>query len=171
MHITRWALRRFGFDRVWWLVSPGNPLKSRHPQPMERRLAACRALISDPRIEATDIEAALGTRYTAQTLAALKGLYPGVRFSWLMGADNLMGFHRWRDWRWIMESFPVGVMARPGCTAGALTSPAARRYRRSRLVGAESRRLSYMRAPAWALLTGAMSGASSTSIRARGDWP
>lgn len=171
MHITRWALTRFRFNRIWWLVSPGNPLKSRGPADMERRLRACRALIGDARVEATDIEARLGTRYTADTLAALKRLHPGVRFSWLMGADNLMEFHLWEDWGWIMETFPVGVLARPGSAARAALSPAARRYRRYRLGAARAGRLSYAHAPAWALLTGAMSPASSTAIRARGDWP
>lgn len=171
LHISRWALRRFRFNRVWWLVSPGNPLKTSGPAPIGRRLAACRDLIADPRIEATDIEAALGTRYTAETLSALRGLYPGVRFSWLMGADNLIGFHHWRDWRWIMDSFAVGVLARPGCTARALMSPAARRYWRHRLKGAESQLLGVAAAPAWTLLTGTMSDASSSAIRARGEWP
>lgn len=171
LHITRWALRRFRFNRIWWLVSPGNPLKTRGPADMERRLNACRALIDTPRVEATDIEAHLGTRYTAETLAALKRLHPGVRFSWLMGADNLVEFHLWEDWRWIMETFPVGALARPGAAAKAALCPAARRYRRFRLNRVEAGRLSYARAPAWALLTGAMSAASSTAIRARGDWP
>ncbi|MFV0474033.1 MAG: nicotinate-nucleotide adenylyltransferase [Pikeienuella sp.] len=175
MHITRWALTRFRLNRIWWLVSPGNPLKTRGPADMERRLDACRALIGSSRagarVEATDIEARLGTRFTADTLAALKRLHPGVRFSWLMGADNLTEFHLWEDWRWIMETFPVGVLARPGAAAKAALSPAARRYRRFRLDAAGAGRLSYRRAPAWALLTGAMSPASSTAIRARGDWP
>lgn len=171
LHITRWALRRFRFNRVWWLVSPGNPLKTRGPAEMARRLAACRELIDMPRVEATDIETHLGTRYTAETLAALKRLHPGVRFTWLMGGDNLVDFHRWEDWRWIMETFPVGVLARPGSAAKAAFSPAARRYRRHRLKGVKAARLSYARPPAWALLTGAMSGASSTKIREREDWP
>ncbi|MEX2520292.1 MAG: nicotinate-nucleotide adenylyltransferase [Paracoccaceae bacterium] len=171
VHITRWALRRFRLNRIWWLVSPGNPLKARGPAEMARRLAACRELIDDPRVEATDIELRLGTRYTADTLAGLKRLHPGVRFTWLMGADNLMEFHRWEDWRWIMETFPIGVFARPGSAAKARLAPAARRYRRFRLRTEDAGRLSHSRAPAWAILTGAMSDASSTEIRERGEWP
>ncbi len=171
LHITRQALRRFRFNRVWWLVSPGNPLKARGPAPMARRLAACRALIDDDRIVATGVEAELGTRYTADTLAALRRLHPGLRFTWLMGADNLMTFHLWEDWRWIMETVPVGVIARPGAAAKARLAPAARAFRRHRLKGAEAARLSHARAPAWALVTGATSPASSTAIRERGEWP
>lgn len=171
LHITRQALRRFRFNRVWWLVSPGNPLKTHGPAPMARRLEACRAVIDDSRIEATGIEAELGTRYTAETLAALRRLHPGVRFTWLMGADNLMTFHLWEDWRWIMERFPVGIIARPGSAAKARLAPAARRFRRFRLGPAEAGRLSHARSPAWTLVTGATCQASSTAIRQRGDWP
>lgn len=170
-HITRWALRRFRLHAVWWMVSPGNPLKTRGPADMERRLEACEAMIDDRRVTATDIEARLGTRYTAETLAALRRRHPGVRFTWLMGADNLIGLHLWRDWRRIMETVPVGVLARPGAQVKAGLSPAARSYRRWRLSRAEAGRLSFLRPPAWALLTGPMSPHSSTAIRARGDWP
>ena len=92
-HITREALKRFGLDRVWWLLSPGNPLKDHGPAPMAQRKARAQAVMDHPRVEITDIEAQLGTRYTAQTLAALRRRYPGVRFVWLMGADNLAQFH------------------------------------------------------------------------------
>lgn len=174
-HITRWALRRFHLDAVWWLVSPGNPLKARGPADLSRRLAACQARLGEEwlggRVTATDIEAALGTRYTAETLAGLRRLYPGRRFTWLMGADNLIEFHRWENWRWIMDNFPVGVLARPGAQARAGLSRAAVSYRRHRLRAVEAGGLSRRRAPAWVLLTGAMSAQSSTAIRARGDWP
>ena len=98
-HITREALRRFGLDRIWWLVSPGNPLKAHGPAPMAERLARARRVMPDPRVSITGLEAELGTRYTAQTLARLGALYPGVRFVWLMGADNLVQFDRWENWR------------------------------------------------------------------------
>lgn len=109
-HATREALRRFGLDRVWWLVSPGNPLKAHGPAPLALRMARARAVMRHPRVEVTDVEARLGTRHTAQTLAALGRLYPGVRFVWLMGADNLAQLHRWEDWRRIVEGVPVGVL-------------------------------------------------------------
>ncbi|MEM8755766.1 MAG: nicotinate-nucleotide adenylyltransferase [Pseudomonadota bacterium] len=170
VHITRWALRRFRLDAVWWLVSPQNPLKARGPAAMARRLEACRA-IAPKRVVVTDIETRLGTRFTADTLAALARRCPRLRFTWLMGADNLAAFHEWRDWRWIMERFPVGVLARPGAQLRAGLSPAARRFRRWRLPRAEAGMLSRARPPAWALLTGPMSAASSTAIRAEGGWP
>ena len=134
-----WALKAFGLDRVWWLVSPGNPLKPDAPADLARRLAAARAIMRHPRVEVTDLEARLGTRYTAATLAALQARYPGVRFVWLMGADNLAGFHRWERWPEIMAAVPVGVLARPGEQLRAGLSPAARRFARWRLPQAQAR--------------------------------
>lgn len=171
VHITRWALRRFRLDAIWWLVSPGNPLKERGPAEMARRLAACRAIIPRQRVEVTDIEVRLGTRYTADTLASLLRLYPTTHFTWLMGADNLATFHHWQDWRWIMQNFPVGVMARPGLQVRAGLSPAAHSFARFRLPRHDAGVLSYCEAPAWTMLTGPMSDLSSSAIRARGDWP
>lgn len=171
VHITLWALRALGLDQVWWLVSPGNPLKPRGPAEMARRVAAARKIMDHPRVAITDIEARLGSRYTADTLEALIRRYPGVRFVWLMGADNLAGFHRWERWDEIMAQVPVGVMARPGEQLRAGLSPAARRFA-GRRVPAEGGRLLGRGGPArWALLTGPMSPVSSSAIRARGDWP
>ncbi len=171
VHITGWALRSLALDRVWWLVSPGNPLKRRGPAGIERRLAACRALIRHPRVTVTDIERHLATRYTADTLARLTRHYPGVHFVWLMGADSLAGFHRWQRWDWIMANFPVGVLARPGEQVKAGLSPAARRFAGRRLPQGAATVLGRGGAPRWTLLTGPMSPDSSTAIRARGDWP
>ncbi|NOX72095.1 MAG: nicotinate-nucleotide adenylyltransferase [Alphaproteobacteria bacterium] len=170
MHISRQALRRFGLDRVWWLVSPGNPLKVDGPADFARRMAACRAIVDHPRIAATDIEARFGTRYTAQTLARLLPLYPGVRFVWLMGADNLAEFHRWEDWRGILASVPVGVLARPGQVVRAGLSPAARSYAPYRLPAGQSAALVHHKAPCWAMVTGPTVDISSTQIRGRGEW-
>ena len=167
LHISRWALRAMGLDRVWWLVSPGNPLKPHGPAALEQRLAACGALIDHPRIAATDLERRLGTRYTADTLAALAPRYPGVRFVWLMGADNLTVFHHWHRWGWIMGNVPVGILARPGEQIRAGLSPAARRFSRLRLPQSAASFLGREGRPGWVLLTGPMSGASSTAIRAR----
>jgi nicotinate-nucleotide adenylyltransferase len=171
VHITRWALRAFGLDRVWWLVSPGNPLKPRGPADMARRLAACRALIDHPRVVVTDVEAALASRYTADTLETLRRRYLGVRFVWLMGADNLASLHRWERWERIMETTPIGVLARPGQQLFAGLAPAARRYARYRLPENGARALPFRPPPAWILLTGRMSDQSSTEIRDRGEWP
>jgi nicotinate-nucleotide adenylyltransferase len=171
VHITQWALRRFRLDEVWWLISPGNPLKERGPAEMSRRIEAAEAMVPDRKVVVTDIEAHFETRFTADTLREMKRRYHMARFTWLMGADNLIQFHLWEDWRWIMDNFPVGVLARPGAQVKAGMSPTARRYRRWRLSRAAASRLPVKKAPAWALLTGAMSPASSTEIRQRGDWP
>lgn len=170
VHITRQALRRFGLDRVWWLVSPGNPLKRQGPAPMEKRLQACREIMRHPRVDITDIEMRLGTRVTAETLARLKRRYRGVRFVWLMGADNLAELHRWQNWRSIMESVPVGVLARPGDRISARMSPAARIYAPYRIAGLASQRLAHASAPAWCFVNVPMIDQSSTRIRAEGRW-
>ena len=171
VHITRWALRTLGLDAVWWLVSPGNPLKPEGPAPLPRRVAAARRLMHHPRVRVTDIEAHMGTRYTADTLARLSERYSGVRFVWLMGSDNLATFHLWERWQWIMTHYPVGVLARPGREVLAGLSPAARRFARWRLPQHAAQLVARGPAPRWTLLVGPMSPASSTAIRARGEWP
>ncbi len=170
VHITLQALRRFGLDRVWWLVSPGNPLKPRGPAALERRMAAARALMRHPKVVVSDIEARLGTRYTAETLRRLMRLYPGVRFVWLMGADNLALFHEWQQWEWIMQTVPIGVLARPGDRSAARCSKAAARYRNAMLRGRDSRLLTAYRPPCWCFVNVPMVNVSSSGIRARGEW-
>lgn len=170
VHLTLESMKRFGLDQVWWLVSPGNPLKREGPAPLGRRLRAARALVHHPRVKVTDIETRIGTRYTAETLEALLPRYPGVRFVWLMGADNLASFHHWERWRWIMETVPVGVIARPGDRIAARTSPAAGIYREHRIRGRDAARLAISDAPAWCLVNVPMVAISSTEIRNRGEW-
>jgi nicotinate-nucleotide adenylyltransferase len=170
VHITRAALTRFGLDRVWWLVSPGNPLKARGPAPLPDRMRAARAIMQHPRVVVTDLERRLGTRYTAETLARLAALYPGVRFVWLMGADNLAQFHRWQNWQAIMEGFPIGVVARPGNRISAGLSKAAQVYATDRLPPGRAAELGHATPPAWCFLNLPMSAQSSSAIRARGEW-
>ncbi len=170
VHVTRAALKRFDLDRIWWLVSPSNPLKKRGPAPLPQRMAAARALMCDPKVTITDIEARLGVRVTADTIARLLQIYPGVRFVWLMGADNLVQFHHWRDWRRIMDMVPVGVLARPGDRIGARVSPAARTYRHCRVSGTASQTLAGRTPPAWCFVNLPMIDLSSSEIRARGEW-
>lgn len=170
LHISNWALKEFGLDQVWWLVSPGNPLKARGPAPLAKRMAASEKLVQHPRIKVTDLECKLGTHYTAETLEKLLALYPGVRFVWLMGADNLASFHKWDRWSDIMETLPIGVLARPREQITAGCSPAARRYDRYRLQARRSTALPFKEAPCWSLLNGPMMDISSTAIRNRGDW-
>ncbi|MCU9849856.1 nicotinate-nucleotide adenylyltransferase [Defluviimonas sp. WL0024] len=169
-HITREALKRFGLDRVWWLVSPGNPLKAHGPAPMAKRIARARAVMDHPRVVVTDVEARLGTRYTAETLQHLMALYPGVRFVWLMGADNLAQFHLWKDWDWIMQNVPVGIFARPDTRLAARGARAAEEYARYRLPAETARLLPRRMTPAWCFLDMPMLRLSSSAIRARGDW-
>lgn len=169
-HITREALKRFGLDRVWWMVSPGNPLKAHGPAPLDQRMARARAVIQHPRVDVTDIEAQLGTRYTAQTLVALRARYPAVRFVWLMGADNLAQLHLWQDWRQIVETVPIGVLARPGQRISARMSRAATLYAPYRIAGRHSQLLARARAPAWCFVNLPMMDVSSSAIRASGKW-
>lgn len=169
-HITREALRRFGLDRVWWLISPGNPLKPRGPAPMADRIARAREVMHHPRVVITDLEARLGTRYTAQTLRKLMARYPGVRFVWLMGADNLAQLHRWQDWDWIMQNVPIGVLARPGSGTRARRGRAAREYAADRVSERAAERLGHLPPPAWVLADVPMRKQSSSAIRAAGQW-
>jgi nicotinate-nucleotide adenylyltransferase len=170
LHITLWSLKALRLDRVWWLVSPGNPLKPDAPAGLERRLVAARRLARDRRVAVTDLEARIGTRHTAAMLIELRRRYPGVRFVWLMGADNLAGFHRWDRWRAILAMVPVAVLARPGGQLRAGLSPAARAYARWRVPQRSAAALADMRPPAWALIVGPMLDLSSSELRARGRW-
>lgn len=163
--ISRAALARLALDRVWWLVSPGNPLKTHGPAPLEARLRAARALIRDPRIIVTDIEARLGLRKTADTLEALQRLYPGVHFVWLMGSDNLVQFHHWDRWRSIASQVPFAVLARPGTRLAARTAPAARALQAARLPEHRAAELATRPPPVWTLLNLPMSPLSSTALR------
>lgn len=168
--LTREALKRFRLDRVWWLVSPGNPLKPHGPAPLAARMERARAIIHDPRVLVTDLEAQLGTLYTVDTLTRLLAIYPGVRFVWLMGADNLAELHRWRDWRGVMGKVPVGVLARPGERLAGQCSTAASVFATARLRASAAPLLARMSAPAWCYLDMPMLAASSSTIRARGEW-
>jgi nicotinate-nucleotide adenylyltransferase len=133
-------------------------------------MAAARALLDHPRIDVTDIEARTGTRHTAATLRALCALCPGVRFVWLMGADNLAQFHLWQDWREILDTVPVGVLARPGQRISARLSPTARIYARARLPSHDSQALGRRDAPAWCFVNVPMMDISSTRLRESGTW-
>jgi len=168
VHITRQALGRFGLDHVWWIVSPGNPLKTDPVADFAARMQACRKIMRHPRVTVSDIEARLHSSFTAETLARMLALYPGVRFVWLMGADNLTEFHRWRDWRGIAQSVPIGVMARSGERVQAGLSRMASVYHASRIDPAQAGALPSHRAPAWCLLGGATVDISSTDIRNKG---
>ncbi len=162
------ALRRLGLDAVWWLVTPGNPLKNTTGLPAAaRRAEAARLVAGHPRIRVTTVEEAMGTRFTRDTLVLLKRRCPGVRFVWLMGSDNLAGFHRWKRWTDILGMMPVAVFDRPGSTLKAPATRAAGRFGRFRLPEDVGRGMPRLRAPAWALFHGPRSALSSTAIRAK----
>lgn len=171
VHITRHALTRFGLDRVWWLVSPGNPLKPRGPAPLTARMGAARALLCDPRVTVSDLESRIGTPFTAETVAWLVAHQPGVKFVWLMGADNLVQFHRWDRWRQIVATVPLGVIARPGAGLAARRSVAARSFAAQRLPESRARLLPDARPPAWCFVNIPMQDISSSALRAAGRWP
>ena len=170
LHISKAALRIFGLREVWWLMSPGNPLKTHGPAGFDRRVAAANRIIDHPRIRVSDFERQKGSRYTAQTLRLLTAAHPRERFVWLMGADNLAQFHRWQDWEDILHCVPVGVFARPGDRQAALQSRTATIYRHARLKGRAARGLADAHTPAWAFVNLSMRSESSSAIRAAGGW-
>lgn len=169
--LTLEAIKRFGLDRVWWVVSPGNPLKQRGPAPLADRMAHARSIMDHPKVVITDIEARLGTSYTAETLAALQARYRDVTFVWLMGADNLAQLDQWQDWHQIMARVPLGVVARPGDTISGRMSKAARIYRNARLAGSDAVLLGRVAPPVWSFVNMPLQDISSTRLRADGDWP
>jgi nicotinate-nucleotide adenylyltransferase len=160
------ALRRLALDQLWWMVTPGNPLKStRELAPLEERIARSEAITRNPRIKVTAFEAAHHVRYTADTLALVRARNPGVDFVWIMGADSLRDFHRWERWRDIMMTFPIAVIDRPGATLSFLSSVVARSFDYARVDEMNAPRLARMKAPAWTFIHGPRSTLSSTAIR------
>ena len=165
--ISEAALKRLGLDAVWWLVTPGNPLKNHGDlAPLADRLAACRRLVTNPRIKITALEADLGSASTAVSLSFLVRRLPGVHFVWIMGGDNLAGFHRWAAWRRIASLMPFVVADRPQWRLRALSAPAARALARFRFPDGAAARLTTTKPPAWLYLTLRLSPESSTEIRA-----
>lgn len=171
LHVTRMCLRALQLDRVWWLVSPQNPLKpDKGMAPFAKRFASATRMARDPRICVSDIEGRLGTSYTADTLAALTERFPQVDFVWLMGADNMIQLPRWSRWREIVETVPIAVYPRPGFTLKARLSRAAAALRDYTLESSDAALLPLLAAPALVFLEGPESGQSATSIRRQGGW-
>ena len=161
------AMRRIGLDRVWWLVTPGNPLKDTHGlAPLAERLAAARKLARHPRIDVTDLEADLGITYTFATISYLIRRCPGVHFVWIMGADNLRSFHRWQRWRDIARLVPIAVIDRLGPSLYSTAGAAGQALAWARLPESAARTLPQRRPPAWIYLHGLKSPLSSTALRA-----
>ena len=165
--VSRTALRRLKLDRVWWLVSPGNPLKATDAlPPLADRLAASRALTrGEPRILVSGLEADLGSAYTVDTVGFLVERFPATRFVWVMGADNLAGFHRWRRWREIAQRVPIAVVDRPGWHLAAMASPVARALERRRRPANQAPALPGLFPPAWVFLPTRLSPLSSSALR------
>jgi nicotinate-nucleotide adenylyltransferase len=168
LHISRLALRHLGLDEVWWLVSPQNPLKSTDGMaPLAERLNRAREVAAaDRRIRVSDIEARLATTFTADTLARLRRRFPGARFVWVMGGDNLAQFPYWQRWQDIFRTIPIAVFDRPGSAARALAGKAARRFARWRLPAGAARRLAETPPPAWTFFHTRLDPRSATRIRA-----
>jgi nicotinate-nucleotide adenylyltransferase len=167
-HIARLAIERLGLDEVWWLVSPGNPLKPNAGMaPLAERFASAVARAGNGAVRVTDIERALGTRYTAEAIRRLKARYPRLSFVWLMGADNLAQIPAWKDWSLIFNSVPVAVFARPHYLERALSGAASARFRDGRLPERAARTLARHRPPAWIFIHSRLVAASASAIRAR----
>ncbi len=170
--VAETALRRLGLDQLWWIVTPGNPLKSlQHLAPLQERLVRSEALVENPRIRITAFEQALGESYTARTLAYVKARNPSVRFVWIMGADNLASFHRWKNWQQIASTFPIAIVDRPGDTLSYLSSKMAKTFDYARLDEREAEKLAFLKAPAWTFLHGPRSRLSSTELRRQQSGP
>jgi nicotinate-nucleotide adenylyltransferase len=161
LYVSLTALRRLHLDYIWWLVSPGNPLKGA-PAPLAKRIAAARKTARHPRLIVSDIERLLGTRYTIDTIAALQRRFPKVRFVWLMGSDNLEQFHLWRNWEEIARRLPIAVVQRPGSVLAKNHAAPVRRYGRSRQLAEP---------PSILVLDGARSEESATRLRSHGHAP
>jgi nicotinate-nucleotide adenylyltransferase len=161
------AMKRLKLDRMWWLVTPGNPLKdTRGLAPLNQRIAAARALSHHPRIDITSFEAVINTRYTYDTLKFLMRRCPGVRFVWVMGADNLRSFYRWQKWRAIASLIPIAVVDRMGTSLYATAGRASQALMRYRVSEQDVASLPDRRPPAWTYIHGLKSPLSSTALRA-----
>ena len=163
--ITKAALVYFGLDEIWWLVSPGNPLKKTSHLSFNSRLESATHLMQHPRVRVSDIEKRIGTNYTVDTLSKLTHSFPKMQFVWLMGADNFVQFDQWRQWERIMYTVPIGILARPGNRLAPLTARSARKFRLHRVATKQSRRLAKAETPSWCYINLPMSNLSSSAIR------
>jgi len=167
-HVAETARRRLRLDRVIWLVSPQNPLKARHETAdLAERLDGARRLARGPGMIVTDLETRLGSAYTIDTVRALQARFPRVKFVWIMGADSLASFHRWRGWTQIMREVPVAVVSRPWIALKSRFAPAARRFARFRISSSQAATLPGSKPPAWVFLRGPLNFQSSTHLRER----
>lgn len=164
--VAETALKRMKLDQVWWMVTPGNPLKSRKELArLDTRVQMSRDICDDPRIKVTGFEAAYNLNFTAQTLELIDKRNKGVNFVWIMGADNLADFHLWQNWQYIANKFPIAVVDRPGSTLSYLSSRMAKTFAHARIDETDASLLPMQDAPAWTFLHGPRSSLSSTALR------
>ena len=160
------AIKKLQLDRLWWLVTPGNPLKdTRGLPPLDERIAQAAALADHPRIDVSGFEAVIGTKYSCDTIRFILNEAPGAHFVWIMGADNLKNFHHWKNWRDIFLMLPVAVVDRGGLSLQAGSGPAAISFARARIPESRASILPGLQPPAWTYLRGVKSDLSSTAIR------
>ena len=166
LNLCELALRRLELDQIWWMVTPGNPLKDTSDLPgLLERIKLCEALVSDPRIRITGFEAKYRVRYTADTVSLIMNRCPRQKFVWLMGADNLADFHQWQHWKRIAKMLPFAVIDRPGSTLSYRSAPAALALSRFRVDEYDGRLLAGRKPPAWTFLHGPRNPLSSTMLR------
>ena len=166
LHVSKTALIRAQLDQVWWLVSPGNPLKDHSElSSLSDRVRMSRKLIDHPRIKVSAIEAKYNETYTEKTLSLILRMRPKVNFVWLMGADNLAGFHRWQNWQKIASMVPIMVIDRPGSTLSFRSARAAISLARYRIDETDAELLPGIKPPAWTFVHAPRSPLSSTEIR------
>ena len=167
-HVAETARKRLKLDRVIWLVSPQNPLKPTHETAeLASRMAGARRVARGRAMVISDAETRIGSQYTVDTVRVLKARFPGVHFVWIMGADSLASFHRWRGWTQIMREIPVAVISRPWISLKSRFSPAARRFAHARRPVRMAPLLPGAPTPIWVFLTGPLNFQSSTALRER----
>src|ERR1700761_8709463 len=152
--ISLFALKRLKLDRIWWLVTPGNPLKDKSAYALDERMDAAKQVANHPQIDVSCLESVIGTRYTLDTIIYLRRRCSSVRFVWIMGADNLAQFHRWKGWRDIASLVSMAGIDAPPDSFRALASPAARALGAARVPETQAATLATQPPPAWAFLTG-----------------
>lgn len=164
--VAETALKRLRLDQIWWVVTPGNPLKDHgNLAPLTERLHMTNALADHPKMKVTAYEQVLGSPYTARTIEMLRKLRPSLRFVWVMGADNLASFHRWQNWRSIVELVPIAVVDRPNSSLAALSAPMAKAYEKHRVDESDAGILADLEPPAWTFLHAPLDATSSTVLR------
>lgn len=167
-HVAETARRRLQLDRVIWLVSPQNPLKPAHETAsLAERMAGARRFARGRNMIVSDAETRLGSQYTIDVVRGLQARFPGVHFVWIMGADSLANFHRWRGWTQIMAEVPVAVVSRPWISLKSRSAPAARRFAHARVPVEQAKLLAEATPPRWVFLTGPLNFQSSTALRER----